>query len=250
MKQHQITLALKQISLGIGLVLTATVAPAATVVFYDFDDGAATFTNAVENKAAEITAASSWSVNSNSILSDTGAAGGQSRSIKVIWDDAQQFFEFSFDIASGFQLALDNVTFFERFGGASSGGGAKKAFSNGWNLFVNGIEKTSGPTGLDREVGDGGSPTVTQPSDSFRQVSLDKSLSVLNLTGTVVIRLTGDTPVPGLKLDGTAYPPGDWRVDDFTLSGTFSPIPVPGALWLMGSALAGLAVRRRRISRS
>lgn len=115
--KHQITLALKQISLGIGLVLTAAVAPAATVVFYDFDDGAANFTNAVENKAVEITNASSWSVNSNSILSDTGAAGGQSRSIKVIWDDAQQFFEFSFDIASGFRLDLDNVTFFERFGG-------------------------------------------------------------------------------------------------------------------------------------
>jgi len=231
--------------------LSTAATSAAQVVFYDFEDGV-NFSNAVELKAAEVFAASAWSVGSNSVFNDGGDLAGNSKSIKALWDSSEQYFEFSFEIAPGFRLNLDGVSFAERFGGGNvagggGGGGAgpKKAFSNGWNLLVNGIEKTSGAVSLDTEDGVNGADANR---DTFHTISLDRPLAVTGLAGNVTIRLTGDAPVPALKFDGTPFGTGDWRVDSFSLSGTFSPIPIPGAVWLFGSALTGMWLRRRRAS--
>ncbi|MGE0373367.1 MAG: PEP-CTERM sorting domain-containing protein [Gammaproteobacteria bacterium] len=245
-------------SLALGIALASGSASATTIVFYDFQDGLGNFDNSPETIASGITSATAWSTNpaapvGNAVFNDSGdAAGG--KSIKGLWDLADQYFEFSVTVADGFKLDLSGVSFSERFGGGNvggggggGGGGPKKAFSNGWNLLVNGVEQTSGATGLDSEVLAPGTTSGVATSDSFHAIVLDRPLSITGLTGTIVFRLTGDSPVPALRIDGIPFGTGDWRVDSFSLDGTVSPVPVPAAAWLFGTALGGLALRRRRV---
>ena len=141
--------------------------------------------------------------------------------------------EFSFTIDPGFKLDLTGLSFVERFGGGSNGGGPQRAFY-GWNFLVNGLERTGGAAVLDVDT-----KSSAGNSDSFKAAVLDTPLLVTGLTGTVNIRFTGDAPF-------NEFAQGSWRFDNFTLSGDFSPVPVPGAVWLMGSAVIALAAQRRR----
>ena len=140
------------------------------------------------------------------------------------WDESQ-FLEFQFTIAPNTALTLDGLNFAERFGGvgggAGGGGGSPQTFT-GWNFLVDGVEQASGAA------------SAPGGADPFETVS--QPLSVGGLSGLVTIRLTADGP----------FVPGSWFIDNFELTGTFAPVPLPPAAWLFGSALVGLAARRRR----
>lgn len=233
--------------LALACLLGSAGAPAAAVVFYDFDDGNNNFTNVAQTLAPEVLSASAWTGNGVAVNNQVGA-GINSRAAGLVWHDTQ-YLEFSFTIAPGYFLTLTEVFFSERFGGSGggSGGGAgpQLAFSNGWNLLVNGSERTSGPTGLDIDTG-----TSSGNADGFQAAVPSQPLYVAGLTGTVTIRLTGDTPAPA-----PGYTQGSWRVDDFGLGGTFSTtppdvrVPLTGASLALGASFAvaaGHRLRRRR----
>lgn len=225
-------------------LLASQAVPAATVVFYDFDDGFNNFTNVAQTVAPELQSASAWTGNGVPVNNQVGE-GINSRAAGLVWD-ATQYLEFSFTIAPGQYLTLTDVFFSERFGGSGGGGGGgagpQKAFSNGWNLLVNGIERTSGATGLDVDTG-----TFNGNADGFQAAVPSLPLFVSGLTGTVTIRLTGDTPAPA-----PGYAQGSWRVDNFGLAGTFSTtppavnVPLPGASVALGAGCILSAAHRLR----
>jgi hypothetical protein len=64
-----------------------------------------------------------------------------------------------------------------------------------------------------------------------------------NLTGTQFFNL-GAT---GAAASGTnAASTATWRAENFTVTGSITPVPVPAAVWLLGSAMAGVIGWRRR----
>jgi|LNFM01.1.fsa_nt_gb hypothetical protein len=219
---------------GLGIILTGTSlgVQAATVVFYDFDAADGSYLNAVDTMAPELVAASSW-VTENGGLPVRASGLSSSNAPETLWSNTQ-FMAFTFTIAPGFKLDLNGLSFSERFGGVGNQTGPKQAFT-GWNLIVNGVEATSGPAVLDQDNTALGINNV----DSFRAAVLDTPLLMTGLTGSVEVRFTGDNPFT---------PAGAWRFDNFNLSGEFSPVPVPGAVWLFGSAIAGLVGLRRRVA--
>jgi len=203
------------------LLAGTTSAHAATVVFYDFD-GASGFTTAVDTLGTDILGATNFTSFAGTIDSRAGVTG---QALRLAGWDANQFLEFKFTIDPTKKLALTGVQFAERFGGAGGGagggGGAPQTFS-GWNLLVNGVERA------------GAGLSTLGSGEVFE--SANQTLDVADLTGEVTIRLTADGP----------FVAGSWFIDNFTLTGDIAPIPVPAAVWLFGSAVAGLAAWRRR----
>jgi glutathione S-transferase len=64
-----------------------------------------------------------------------------------------------------------------------------------------------------------------------------------HLTGTQFFNL-GAT---GAAASGNnAASTATWRADNFTVTGSITPVPVPAAVWLLGSAMAGVIGWRRR----
>jgi hypothetical protein len=136
------------------------------------------------------------------------------------WHDGNSF-NFSFDIAAGSRLSLSQIDFFEQ--GSS---GAQGLGPTSWTLSINGQEVGAGSAFR-------GNPGAVR--------TLNAGLPT-DLTGTVAFSIfaTGSENGSGVAANAT------WRIDNFTLSGDVAPVPVPGAVWLFGSAIAGLAGLRRR----
>ncbi|MBI4696025.1 MAG: VPLPA-CTERM sorting domain-containing protein [Gammaproteobacteria bacterium] len=72
------------------------------------------------------------------------------------------------------------------------------------------------------------------PQELFLTVGIDTAQLSPNDVLTLSINATGDGG------DG-------WAVDFFTVGVTTAPVPLPAAVWLFGSALAGLGALRRRV---
>ena len=53
-----------------------------------------------------------------------------------------------------------------------------------------------------------------------------------------------------MAVDELTQPDGDFHFDRAVLDVDYSPVPVPAAVWLFGSAIAGLGFARRRNSHS
>ncbi len=204
----------------------ASAAQAETVVFYDFNTPAGLFEASAEQASPNVASTTTWFAASGDAFNLSG--GTDNRAIAAgacavgdcvtpsLWGPTQSL-GFDFTVAPGMKLDLTQVSFRERFGGAGTGGPV--GVFAGWNLLVNGVEVASGATDVDSAF------------DAWIE-----TLNATALTGTVNVRFTGDAPFNTT---------GNWRVDDFVLTGNFVPVPLPGAAGLLGSALLGLVGVRR-----
>jgi hypothetical protein len=206
------------------LSLTAANAMAATIVQYAFDSGTATLLNpGVSVSDPSISNISAWTDRDGALIANglvgnpnTGRAiGATSFGTGAV---AGNEFRFSFDVNG--TLSLNSFSFWEQ--GSAGGNGLGPS---AWTLFINDLQVASGPTQLG------------QPGGS-RSGSLVAFSQLQNLTGTVNFRLFAS----GAANDTDAT----WRVDNFTLEGTVQPVPLPPAMWLLGSALLPLLMNRRR----
>jgi len=96
--------------------------------------------------------------------------------------------------------------------------------------------------------------TYNFPSGGYNEASGAVDLSSLqNITGTYLFRLVeigtngaggGTTQGGALEVDNYYVGSGTYYVNSVT--GSVAPVPVPSALWMLGSGLVGLAGMRRR----
>jgi hypothetical protein len=176
---------------------------------------------------ATLTGFTAWS--DSETVSTLTNLNGQSGSDKAIaarsWHDGNAF-NFSFDVAAGSRLSITQIDFWQQ----GSSGGQGNGPTN-WTMSINGQQIGSGTTTLGNQAQQVGSR------------SLSFAATPIELGGAVAFRIfaTGATDGAGTASNAT------WRVDNFTITGDVAPVPVPAAVWLMGSALAALAARRRRL---
>lgn len=147
--------------------------------------------------------------------------GVQSRAVAATdWHDADgNALLFSLNVAPDKRLAITEIRFFQQGSGGANGNGPSQ-----WTLKLNGETLGSGTTTLqaaEERVIDG--------------VSLANFAS--DLTGAIAFEISAL---------GASANTATWRIDNFTIAGTLTAVPLPGALWLMGGALAGAAFRIRR----
>ncbi|MFO1434991.1 MAG: VPLPA-CTERM sorting domain-containing protein [Gammaproteobacteria bacterium] len=129
------------------------------------------------------------------------------------WNGLGNDYTFSFTVTAGFTVTFTSLSFFDAtiFGPTA------------WSLSIDGFGFGSGST----HGGIGGTNSTVLPSLVFA-------------AGTHNVKL---------HAAGANLSSGLWAVDDFKLSGIpgiAAPVPLPAAVWLMGSALLGLAGMGRR----
>ena len=122
------------------------------------------------------------------------------------WDDGNSL-HFVLSTVPDQALHLDGFSFDQR---ASSSG------ATSWSLLVAGLEVATGST----------APNFTTESSAF---------STGPLSGDIAIALFGS---------GASGSSGTWRIDNFTLSGGVTTVPLPGSLVLMLSTICGLVGMR------
>ena len=93
-------------------------------------------------------------------------------------------------------------------------------------------------------------PTASDPIDStgYYGISLQFVSALTNAGGTVQLFTAGGTDGEGICKNPDCLPEGSAGVTAFRgfSGGSVSAIPVPAAVWLFGSALAGLGWMRRK----
>jgi hypothetical protein len=231
----------RQLLLAVALGATAASAQAATMatpgaIKYLFDNATNT---SYANPGLDTTIAvdpalinfSAWSdtdgtlIQSNPISALDGLLGQNSTGRAVAarsWHDGNSL-NFSFEVAAGWKLDITRIDFWEQ--GSSGGQGLGPT---NWAMSVNG-----------RQVGSG-SAFRGNPGASH---VLSANLPV-DLTGLVEFSIFANGAANSSGASNAAN--ASWRIDNFTIAGSVAPVPLPGAVWLMGSALAGLAAVRRR----
>jgi hypothetical protein len=148
--------------------------------------------------------------------------GGTGRAVAArSWHDGNAF-NFSFDVAAGSRLSISQIDFWQQGSSGSNGNGPTS-----WTMSING-----------QQIGSG-TATLGNPGGSR---SLSFAAAPLELGGAVAFSIfaTGATSGTGVASNAS------WRIDNFTITGNVAPVPVPGAVWLMGSAVIALAAQRRR----
>ncbi len=165
---------------------------------------------------------SQWTDTKGTLIAG-GLVGSSGRAIAATgWDGSGgNAFQFSFNVASGYKLSISNISFLEQ----GSNGSGRGLGPTAWTLGLNGNPILNG--------------SATRASFGTQS----GSLSLTNLTGTQFFNLgaTG-AAASGANAASTAT----WRAENFTITGSITPVPVPAAVWLLGSAMAGVVGWRRR----
>lgn len=201
-------------------VLSPLTAHATTIVTYTFDSGSATLVNpGVSVNDPNITNISAWTDRDNGLVAN-GLVGnpnsGRAIAATSFGSGVPSGNEFQFSFTVNGTLALDGFSFYEQSSNGPNGAGP-----TGWTLFINNQQVATGNTIFNSHT----------TSDMG-------TLSLTGLTGNVNFAIFAS----GASNDTTAT----WRVDNFTLTGTVSAVPLPPGLLLFGSALVPLVLRRRR----
>ncbi|MCC7412689.1 MAG: hypothetical protein IT495_13820 [Gammaproteobacteria bacterium] len=193
-----------------GLLIASLLGPAnaaaATVLAYDFDDGAGGLRLAPAAEATFITAGPLADIDGT--ITDLTGVSGRAAAAKD-WHDGNAFV-FALTVAPGVALVLEGLAFAER---ASASG------PTAWSLAVAGTEVASGAT----------------TSGTFGVH--DQPLAGAPLTGLVTFTLAGS---------GATTASGTWRIDDLVLRGALHAVPLPAAGWLFASAVLGAGLPRFR----
>jgi hypothetical protein len=128
----------------------------------------------------------------------------------------------------------------------TAGGGNIVNGRNGWVGYAqNGLSFTNGDGDAVANGGgwNGSSPYLTNPGSSYASAGTSATLSLFGLkSGYYLIGLGGVCPDNHPSCNSTSPASRDYT---FSVS-TAAPIPVPAAVWLFGSALAGMGVIGRR----
>lgn len=192
----------------LGLPAIPAVASASILILYTFDD-ANGFTPEAEYSDPQIEFASAWE--SSGILRNFAGESGQ-----AIAHNGDNVFSFNLEVSPGYGLNLDSLGFWAR---RSSAG------STDWIFSVNG---TPTATGID----------MSEASEGvqFSNVLLEPEITE-PLSGEVLFTLETLGAVSGT---------GTFRVDNFKLYGSVSPIPEPGAFALLAGLITFAFVVRRR----
>ena len=166
---------------------------------------------------------SQWTDTKGTLIAGGLAGSSSSRAIAATgWDGSGcNAFQFSFNVASGYKLSISNISFLEQ----GSNGSGRGLGPTAWTLGLN------------------GNPILNGSATRGGFGSQSGSLSLSNLTGTQFFNLgaTG-AAASGANAASTAT----WRAENFTITGSITPVPVPAAVWLLGSAMAGVVGWRRR----
>ena len=165
---------------------------------------------------------SQWTDTKGTLIAG-GLVGSSGRAIAATgWDGSGgNAFQFSFNVASGYKLSISNISFLEQ----GSNGSGRGLGPTAWTLGLN------------------GNPILNGSATRGGFGTQSGSLSLSNLTGTQFFNLgaTG-AAASGANAASTAT----WRAENFTITGSITPVPVPAAVWLLGSAMAGVVGWRRR----
>ena len=194
------------------------------MVSYTFDDGGATFVNA-PNTIDPFLSGSAWSDADGTLTSLNGVPTPGVAVAARSWHDGNNF-AFTLTVAEGYRLDLDGYAFNEQ---ASNGGQGLGPTT--WTMVINGLEVGAGAANRGNP---GGSHAGT--------------LGLNGLTGAILFEIFAfgaEETSPGAGNAANA----SWRIDNFTLSGSVSAVPLPAAAVLFGSALCGLGAWRRRGTR-
>lgn len=195
---------------GLFKILASTSLSAALLVSFTFDDSGGEFFNGPDFVAPGISSASPWST-SGTLRDFEGLSGN------AIAHNGNHTFQFEIVVEAGQVLELETVHFWAR---RSASG------SPDWTLLVDG----------DLVLGETEMTSSTQ----------GHHVQPASLTGGPVDALQG-TLVFELQTANASSAQGTFRVDDFMIYGTVSPIPEPGLSGLLlGLAVAALAVVRRK----
>ncbi|MGE0860190.1 MAG: hypothetical protein AB7I01_12055 [Gammaproteobacteria bacterium] len=242
------------------LVCAAGNAEAATLVDFTFDDGSTVLIDEVPVPvfvnprniavAAGITNVSAWSDRDGAFIVTTETAMGGLRGKPRPGDlnDGRAAAARSFGAGSGGAnqpgneliftfdvlgvVTIDGFKFDEQ---GSSGGNGRGP--SAWKLFV-----SDDPLGIDFvELGSGTATRGSYGTHCADPTGADCDgtlLDVGGLTGTITVRILAT----GAENDDRAT----WRVDNFQLTGTVAPVPLPATLPLLAAGAGLLALRRRR----
>ena len=185
-----------------------------TIVTYAFDDGTSFLNPGVTVSDPAITTGA-WTDNAGTIQSLKGQSGSPGDyAIAATNFVGGNTFHFSITVNSG-SLSLDGYSFWQQGSGGSKGNGPTD-----WALSINNQQVATGSTVL-------GSPGGAESGP----------LTLAGLTGTVDFAISAT---------GATADSATWRVDNFSLTGNVSAVPLPPALFLFSSALLPLLIRRRR----
>ena len=226
------------------MVPTAQAVAATVDLTYTFDNGSSPFSFvnpglSGSSQAATLSGAgTAWTVSVGTLnpaglnVNGTGSSGKAISASATAgnWQTGNGF-NFSLTVAAGEVFNISSISFYEQGSSGTNGTGP-----NNWSLSINnpstGVIGSGTMTGGANAVHNSGSPLG---ADSWQLASKAQGLS-----GTLNFTLFAN----GAANNTTA----SWRVDNFRIVGDVTPVPVPAALWLMGSALVGVVgLRRRRV---
>ncbi len=225
------------------LVVDASAAPVAT---YIFDNGGGTFLNTAVNFGESLTgkslsvlnpnlSATTWTTEDGTPLEANGLNSASGRAIgSRSWDDNPatlgviegNAFLFEISVQTGYELDLNAFSF-----GQQGSNGAQGLGPEDWQFWIN------------ETLVDGGNGELTRGSLN----TISGSLALTNLTGTITFRLFATGAEPSVDSQGNPVPASNatWRVDNFALEGDVTAVPLPASVWLLGSAIVPLFLRRR-----